>query len=177
MVYELLTGKPPFDTETLLGGGLLEFQRRLREQEPKRPSTRVTATPNLAEFLARTRSVSATTLARKLHGELDWIVMRALEKDPNRRYQSAGALAEDLRRYLRHEPVTAGPPSATYRLRKFARRHRYLRAGRIVGLRGTAGRCLGGGLAVPTSARKRRTRERERVQGAAALGGRTNRAP
>jgi non-specific serine/threonine protein kinase/serine/threonine-protein kinase len=114
LLYELLTGTVPFDVTTLRGVFHVELQRMIREQEPPKPSTRVTAG----------RLQTSARLGATLRGDLDWIVMRALEKDRSRRYESARELANDLERHLRNEPVTAGPPSASYRMQKFVRRHK-----------------------------------------------------
>lgn len=116
-LYELLTGELPFDFR---GTPYPEVERALREREPERPSRRASSAAPGADELQHGRAERA----RALRGDLDWIVLRALEKDRARRYGSAAALADDLARYLRDEPVAAGPPSAGYRLRKFARRHR-----------------------------------------------------
>jgi serine/threonine-protein kinase len=112
ILYELLTGTTPFPRELLSGLSEDEMRRVIREEEPPTPSRRL-----------RTTRASPTPPASSLQ-ELDWIVMKALEKDRERRYESAGALAADVERYLRDEPVAAGPPSAWYRFRKFARRRR-----------------------------------------------------
>lgn len=118
MLYELLTGVLPFDDELMRRGGLPSIARMIAEQTPARPSTRVLTSPEFGDPDGRRRA-SAT-----LRGDLDWIVLRAMEKDPDRRYASAEAMARDIRRSLRDEPVEAGPPGAAYRLAKFARRHR-----------------------------------------------------
>jgi non-specific serine/threonine protein kinase/serine/threonine-protein kinase len=118
MLYEMLTGVLPFDDELMRRGGLPGIARMIAEQTPARPSTRVLTSPEFEDADERRRA-SAT-----LRGDLDWIVLRAMEKDPDRRYASAEALARDIRRSLRDEPVEAGPPGAAYRLAKFARRHR-----------------------------------------------------
>jgi eukaryotic-like serine/threonine-protein kinase len=127
LLYELLTGAPPFDAKTLLAGGVDEIRRIIREIEPARPSTRVAT---LAEAdrttLSRQRSIGAADLSLALRGDLDWIVMRCLEKDRARRYETANALAADLRRHLAHEPVVARPPSTAYLLQKLIRRHRVM---------------------------------------------------
>ncbi|MGE3180805.1 MAG: protein kinase, partial [Phycisphaerae bacterium] len=122
LLYELLTGVLPFDSEKLRSGGYVEIQRIIREVDPPRPSAR------LAE-LTRNGAVTGLdreTTDRRLRGELDWIVMRAIEKDRTRRYESAGALYHDVERYLADEPVLAGPPSTTYKLKKFVKRHRLI---------------------------------------------------
>jgi WD40 repeat protein/serine/threonine protein kinase len=124
LLYELLTGTTPFDKERLKGAGYDEIRRIIREEEPAKPSTRL-STPGLAASTVSTNRKSDPSRLRQLfRGELDWIVMRALEKDRNRRYESASALAADVQRYLADEPVLACPPSAIYRFRKFARRHK-----------------------------------------------------
>jgi serine/threonine protein kinase/Tfp pilus assembly protein PilF len=119
LLYELLTGTTPFDKERLRHAGYDEFRRILREEDPPRPSTRGQATTTVLA-----RRGGDRRLRRRFRGELDWVVMKALEKDRERRYDSAGALGADVRRYLADEPVQACPPSAGYRLRKWARRHR-----------------------------------------------------
>jgi serine/threonine protein kinase/tetratricopeptide (TPR) repeat protein len=125
LLYELLTGMTPFDRETLKRASYDEMRRIIREEEPPRPSTRLSTLGqgDLATVCER-RGVEPGKLSREVCGELDWIVMKALEKDRNRRYESASALAADVRRYLSDEPVEASPPSTAYRLRKFARRNK-----------------------------------------------------
>jgi eukaryotic-like serine/threonine-protein kinase len=119
VLYELLTGVLPYDSQTLREGGVDNIRRTIREEDPKTPSTRLQTTPNeLQSEAAQSRQTDIHGLRRQLHGELDWIAMKALDKDPTRRYQSATALAEDVQRYLNHEPVLAGPPSRLYRLKK-----------------------------------------------------------
>jgi serine/threonine protein kinase/tetratricopeptide (TPR) repeat protein len=121
--YELLTGVMPFDSKTLREKGLDDLRRTLREVDPPRPSTRVTNAAASARDQPATR-VSPAQLASDLKGDLDWITMKALEKDRTRRYGSASDLAADLRRHLENQPVLAGPPSTMYRVRKFVRRNR-----------------------------------------------------
>jgi serine/threonine protein kinase len=121
ILYELLTGTTPLDGEQLRGAAYGEMQRLIREETPPKPSTK------LAEALARPESSGLSrpgVSPRALRGDLDWIVLKALEKDPNRRYESAGAMAEDLVRFLQHKPVEARPPSMSYVMRRFTRRHR-----------------------------------------------------
>ncbi|MBI2927181.1 MAG: serine/threonine protein kinase [Verrucomicrobia bacterium] len=125
LLYELLTGHTPFDAKELFQAGLVEMRRRIREQEPLRPSTRVSTLADAERTtVARHRQSDAPRLIHLLRGDLDWIVMKALEKDRRRRYDTTNALAQDLERHLKHEPVSASPPSTLYRARKFVRRHR-----------------------------------------------------
>jgi len=122
VLYELLAGGPPID---LRGIAFSEFQRRLREEEPRKPSTRIrTQDPATSTEVARKRQAEPLALARQMRGDLDSIALKALEKERSRRYGSPGELSADIGRYLRHEAVTAVPPSATYRAMKFVRRHR-----------------------------------------------------
>jgi serine/threonine protein kinase/tetratricopeptide (TPR) repeat protein len=122
LLYELLTGTTPLDRGRLRQGGLLGLLRAIREEEPPPPSARLGAAPGLPSAAWR-RGQELRRLSGLVRGELDWIVMKCLEKDRDRRYESAEALARDVERHLRDEPVQAGPPSATYRLRKYVRRH------------------------------------------------------
>jgi tetratricopeptide (TPR) repeat protein len=124
LLYELLTGTLPFDREGLRRAGLAEMQRVIREEEPLLPSKRVTQLGPASGAAAKNRQTEVRRLVSELRGDLDWIAMRALEKDRTRRYGTATDLANDVRRYLQHEPVAAGPPSAAYRARKFVQRHR-----------------------------------------------------
>jgi WD40 repeat protein/Flp pilus assembly protein TadD len=126
LLYELMVGALPFDLPRLRRGGYLEMQRIIREDEPLRPSTRVDTLGEEAADVAQRRGTTPKTLARQLRGDVDWITMKALEKDRARRYQSAAELAQDVQRHLSGRPVSAGAPSAVYRLRKLARRHRVL---------------------------------------------------
>jgi len=125
LLYELLTGKTPFDQSELLQSGLDEMRRTLREREPHRPSTKLD-TLQTAELTATAlrRHIEPPKLQLLLKGDLDWIVMRALEKDRRRRYETANGLAMDVRRYLDNEPVLARPPSRWYRFQKLVRRNR-----------------------------------------------------
>jgi len=132
LLYELLVGTLPFDSDTLRNAAALEMLRIIREEEPPKPATRISSLGRDADEIARRRLTDSRSLARKLKGELEWITMRTLEKDPSRRYSSASELASDIRRYLDEEPVLAGPPSATYRLGKFVRRHRLAVAGAAI---------------------------------------------
>ncbi len=123
LLYELLAGSPPFPARQLRGAAFTEMLRIIREVEPPTPSTRLSSAADLPALAAR-RKAEPKRLARLVRGDLDWIAMKCLEKDRGRRYETANGLAVDLLRFLADEPVTAGPPSAAYRLRKFARRHR-----------------------------------------------------
>jgi len=124
LLYELLTGTTPCEQERLRTVGFDEIRRIIREEEPPRPSTRITTMGNLASTVSANRRSDPRRLSQLFQGELDWIVMKALEKDRNRRYETASALAADVQRYLNDEPVLARPPSSMYRLRKTMRRHR-----------------------------------------------------
>ncbi len=123
MLYELLTGLLPFDSKSLRAAGYGEIQRIIREVDPPRPSTRLTTEVGSASAAAGHRRTEIKKLSGTLRRDLDWVVMKCLEKDRSRRYETANALAEELRRYLHDEPVLAGPPSAVYRMSKFAKRH------------------------------------------------------
>jgi serine/threonine protein kinase/Flp pilus assembly protein TadD len=123
LLYELLTGTTPFTKKDLEKAGMLEMLRLIREEEPSKPSTKLSTAEGLPT-LAANRGTEPAKLTKLLRGELDWIVMKALEKDRTRRYETANGFAMDVQRYLSDEAVLACPPSARYRLRKFARRHR-----------------------------------------------------
>ncbi len=123
VLYELLTGTTPIRRETFQKAALEEMLRVIREDEPPTPSSRL-STSDALPSLAANRHIEPARLSRIIRGDLDWVVMKALSKDRQRRYDSAIALANDLERFLNHEPVTAGPPSAVYRMRKFLRRNR-----------------------------------------------------
>ena len=124
VLYELLTGATPMDGERLRSAGVDEVRRVIREDEPLKPSSRVSTLGQAATTVSMHRKSDPTRLCQLLHGELDWIVMKALEKDRNRRYETASALAADVRRHLHDEPVEACPPTFGYRLRKLVRKHR-----------------------------------------------------
>ena len=135
LLYELLAGVTPFDRERMRTAGYDEMRRIIREEDPPSPSTRLSTLGQAAVTVSAERQSDPKRLCRLLRGELDWIVMKALEKDRNRRYETANELARDVDRYLHDEPVAACPPSTWYRFRKFTRRHK-------AGLRITAAAAL-----------------------------------
>jgi tetratricopeptide (TPR) repeat protein/serine/threonine protein kinase len=156
LLYELLTGTTPLDRKRLKEAALLEVLRVIREEEPPRPSTRLSTTEELPSVAAN-RGLEPKKLSGVVRGELDWIVMKALEKDRNRRYETANGFAMDVQRYLADEPVQACPPSAWYRLRKFMRRNRTALA--VTGLAVFFITALGGGgiwVALDRTARQQR---------------------
>jgi tetratricopeptide (TPR) repeat protein len=125
LLYELLTGKTPFDSKELLQAGLDEMRRTICEKEPARPSTRVSALRgDELTTTAQRRGIEPPKLISLLRGDLDWIVMKCLEKDRARRYESTNGLATDIQRHLTNEPVVASPPRRFYRLQKLVRRNR-----------------------------------------------------
>ncbi|MGC3957818.1 MAG: protein kinase [Verrucomicrobiota bacterium] len=158
LLYELLTGKTPFDQRELLQSGLDEMRRTLREKEPHRPSTKLNTLPD-TELTATAlhRQVAPLNLKTQLSGDLDWIVMKALEKDRSRRYETANALAMDIQRHLNNEPVVARPPSRLYRFRKLVRRNRgvFIATGAVA-----VALIVGLGLATWSFIKERKARER-----------------
>jgi len=145
LLYELLTGMTPFNQERLRSAGYGEVQRILREEDPPRPSVCLSTHKKTLPVVALRRGTDPTRLNRTVRGELDWIVMKTLEKDRTRRYETAAALADDIERHLHNEPVLAGRPGSVYRLRKFARRHRVgVAAGLAVTIALIAGLALAG---------------------------------
>jgi serine/threonine protein kinase/WD40 repeat protein len=125
LLYELLTGQTPFDTRQWVQAGLDEVRRTIREQEPLRPSTKLRGLhPDEQTTIAQRRLTEPPRLIHRVRGDLDWIVMKCLEKDRRRRYETADGLAMDIERHLRHEPVSAAAPDALYRTRKFLRRNK-----------------------------------------------------
>jgi serine/threonine-protein kinase len=134
LLYELLTGTTPFDKERLREADYDELRRIIREEEPPRPSTRISTLGQAATIVSAQRQSDPRRLSQLCRGELDWIVMKAMEKDRNRRYETASAYAADVQRYLRDEPVQACPPSAWYRFRKFARRNKTALAAAVLAL-------------------------------------------
>ena len=124
LLYELLVGELPFPAEDLRRAGFGEMERKIKEDDPPKPSTRLSSSSDGSEHAARRRRTDTRSLVRRLRTDLDWVVMKAIEKDRTRRYDTPAALADDLHRHLKHEPVLAGPPSAGYQLRKLVRRYR-----------------------------------------------------
>lgn len=142
LLYELLTGTTPFSMQALLEEGYEAMMRAIREVDPAKPSSRVSTLGGTAAVMAAQRKTDVKRLGTLLRGDLDWIVMKCLEKPRNRRYDSASGLAADIQRHLGNEPVDARPPSSAYRLRKFVQRHRIgVAAATAVGLA-----VIGGGL-------------------------------
>ncbi|MDC0311502.1 serine/threonine protein kinase, partial [bacterium] len=126
ILYELLTGSTPLETDRLRKAGYAEIQRLVKESEPQRPSTRLSTSGAKLTAIAKHRSVAPDRLSALIKGDLDWVVMKALEKDRNRRYSTPVELADDVNRYLTQEPVEAYPPSRVYKMKKFVRRNRGL---------------------------------------------------
>jgi non-specific serine/threonine protein kinase/serine/threonine-protein kinase len=124
VLYELLVGALPFDPDELRKAGFEGLLKMLRERDPPRPSTKISTLGEKTTEIARARRTEPRRLAGQLRGDLDWIVMRSLEKERHRRYGSPSELAQDIRRHLNDQPVLARPPSAVYRSRKFVKRHR-----------------------------------------------------
>jgi len=124
LLYELLTGTPPFGEEQLHKAGYLEMQRIIREEEPTKPSTKLSTLGETLTEIAKHRASTPDLLRKAIRGDLDWIVMKALEKDRARRYETANGLAMEIQRHLEHEPVLARGPSTVYRLQKFLHRNR-----------------------------------------------------
>jgi serine/threonine protein kinase len=157
LLYELLTGRTPFDPEKLLKAGYDEMRRVIREEEPQKPSTCVsTMAHDLRKNVARRRGSEEAKLIHSIRGDLDWIVMKSLEKDRNRRYDTATSLAHDIERHLANEPVQARPPTATYRLRRFAQRNRI-----AVGAGGAVALVIVCGLVLSTSSFVRERHQRK----------------
>jgi serine/threonine protein kinase/tetratricopeptide (TPR) repeat protein len=162
LLYELLTGTTPLEREQRKETGLLELLLRIREEEPLRPSLRLDRTAELPAVAAN-RGLEPKKLQGQVRGELDWIVMKCLEKDRARRYETAAGLARDLERYLRDEPVEASPPGAGYQLRKFARRYRRgLATAAAFGLLLLAGGVVSAWQAVRATVAQRQARDNER---------------
>lgn len=134
LLYELLAGALPFDPKRLRSAGFDEIRRIIREEEPAKPSTRLSGLGPAATEVARKHHTDLTTLTRQLQGDLDWITLKAMEKDRTRRYGSASELAADLQRHIADEPVLARPTGVGYRARKFVKRHRAAVGGAVAGL-------------------------------------------
>src|SRR5262249_21101048 len=124
LLYELLTGTTPFDPEALRSAAFVELLRIIREEDPPTPSARLSTLGDQLIEVARNRHADPSVLAKTVRGDLDWVVMKAIEKDRRRRYDSASELVGDISRYLKDEPVIARRPSPMYRAGKFAKRHR-----------------------------------------------------
>ncbi|MBV8829804.1 MAG: serine/threonine protein kinase [Acidobacteriaceae bacterium] len=163
ILYELLVGALPVEPRDLRRAGFEDFLRLIREAEPVRPSTKVRILGDVSAIAARNRKTDRQSLERQLKGDLDWTVMKALEKDRCRRYGSPSSFALDIEHYLRHEPVLARPPTLVYRTRKFVRRHRF-----GVGVAATVMLLLIGFAATMTVQARRIARERDRADSEAA---------
>jgi serine/threonine protein kinase/tetratricopeptide (TPR) repeat protein len=164
LLYELLTGATPFDAAQLRGAAFAEMQRIIREVDPVRPSTRVSTMVEALPGIAAQRRTEPKKLGMLIKGDLDWVVMKALEKDRRRRYESAAEMGADVERHMAGEPVLAAPPSRAYKARKFARRHRGpVIAGSLVVLALSAG-LAGTWVALRRAEGERREAERARVE-------------
>ena len=161
MLYELLTGSTPFERKELFSVSYDEIRRIICETDPPKPSTRLSSLGDELSEVAKLRQVHPGELCKIISGDLDWVVMKTLEKDRNRRYETANELAMDIERHLRDEPVVAGPPSTIYRLRKFIRRNR---TGVLVGLVVIAALLIG--LCLATVGFIQANREKERTKAA-----------
>jgi serine/threonine protein kinase/Tfp pilus assembly protein PilF len=166
LLYELLTGHTPFETKELLAKGIDEVRRIIREKDPPRPSTRLSTLDAVEQTtIAKRRQVEPPRLLGIIRGDLDWIVMKAIEKERNRRYDNATGLVLDIRRYLQDEPVMARPPNRAYRLQKLVRRNKVaFAAGSAVG----AALLIGLALSTVLFLRERNARERADEQTALA---------
>lgn len=164
LLYKLLTGTTPITSEQLRKAGLSEILKTIRQHEPPKPSTRLSESADSLPAVSTSRKTEPIRLSRLLRGDLDWIVMKTLEKDRTRRYETANGLAADIGRYLRGDPVEAGPPSTRYRLQKFATRYRSLL---ITGVATSAvlliATCLSSWLAYRASVAQALAKEAEQV--------------
>ena len=124
LLYELLTGSTPLERAKLRKAVYAEVLKRIREEEPTKPSTRLSESKGALPSISAQRKMEPARLSKLMRGDLDWIVMKSLEKNRTRRYETANSFAKDVQRYLDGDPVEACPPSAAYRLKKFARKHR-----------------------------------------------------
>ncbi len=157
LLYELLTGTMPLEKQRLRSAAFTEMLRMIRDEEPPKPSTRLSESGEKLPSISAQRKTEPSRLAKLVRGELDWIVMKALEKDRGRRYDSANGFAQDIQRYLADEPVQACPPSAAYKLRKFARKNK--RALAVAGAFMVLLAVLGGGVGWMLNDRAARQRE------------------
>ncbi len=169
LLYELLTGTTPLSPERVRQAALEEVLRLIREEEPPRPSTRLSESREALTTISARRRSEPARLTRELRGELDWVVMKCLEKERGRRYETANGLAQDLQHYLADEPVQAGPPGAGYRLRKFVKRNKgrvaataLLLAALLGGIVGTTWGLIEADAARRAEATERRKAEKER---------------
>jgi WD40 repeat protein/serine/threonine protein kinase len=169
VLYELLTGTTPLEARQLRAAAYTEMQRLIREEEAPRPSLRVSTLGERLSVVAQERQCDPAQLKQLLRGELDWIVLKALEKDRTRRYETATSLARDLQRYLADEPVEACPPSVSYKLCKLARKHRALLTAAaacatllLLGVAGSVWQAVRAGLAETTALEKEQDAENER---------------
>jgi tetratricopeptide (TPR) repeat protein/serine/threonine protein kinase len=176
LLYELLTGSTPLTRQRLKEAALLEVLRVIREEEPPRPSTRLSESKDSLPSISAQRQTEPAKLTRLVRGELDWIAMKALEKDRNRRYETANGFALDVQRYLADEPVLACPPSVGYRLRKFVRRNKTALAVASLVLFFMAVLGGGGGWVVRDRAAREQEADKERREREAALKGEVNHA-
>jgi len=161
LLYELLTGLTPFDAQELVQSGLDEMSRTIREKEPQRPSTQLSTMLDAdLTAVAKRQGAEAPKLVHLIQGDLDWIVMKALEKDRTRRFESASGLALDVQRFLANEPIEARPPSGVYRFQKWARRNKAVFVGSTAVI---AALVLGFGLSLYLFIQERAALQRERV--------------
>jgi dipeptidyl aminopeptidase/acylaminoacyl peptidase len=172
LLYELLTGSTPFDAKELLSKGYAEMQRIIAEQEPAKPSTRMsTLTDEQRTVVAKNRGMESGALRRGIQGDLDWIVMKCLEKDRTRRYETSNGLAADLRRHLSNELITARPPTTGYLLKKLIKRNKaafataaVVVASLVIGIVATTWQALRATRAEQRQAELRKEAERSREQ-------------
>lgn len=163
LLYELLTGTTPFDKKHFAAAAYDEIRRIIREEEPEKPSTRLSRSDSLPAVAAE-RKTEPTKLPRVIRGDLDWITMKALEKDPARRYESASGFARDIERYLSDEPVEACPPSVEYRVRKFVRRNKWPVIAATLILLMLIGGIVGTSWGLYQAETARRNEEKERIR-------------
>jgi tetratricopeptide (TPR) repeat protein len=161
LLYELLTGTTPFDREKLRSSAYDEMLKTIRETEPPKPSTRLNTLGDALSDIAKHRHAQPSELCKIIRGDLDWVVMKTLEKERSRRYETANELAGDIERHLGDEPVVAGPPNTAYRVRKFVRRHR---TGVLFCISVAAALMIGLSLAVIGFVRASRARDRAEDQ-------------